>query len=914
MLTVPDTLADGLLPRYRLGATLAEGGQAIVCHARDLALDRDVAIKVLRRSLASAVGVERFLREIRLLADLSHPYIIPILDAGETGGVLWYAMPLVRGETLAVRCATGPVPEPLVRRWGREVAEALGVAHARGVVHRDVKPANVHIVDGHALLADFGVAALRDAPDDLTGTDEAVGTTRYMAPEQRAGRGDARSDLYGLGATLYEASTGTRWDGSSPDWRAVPAQLRPTLRRATAGAPDARWPTAAALAAALERPHLARARQVSGGLLVFMGLWAAYAIIRPMPTAGPFAADLQVVGVGDDPMTAQLLRASVVRLEWFPPLHVAPWGESEARITPRWRAEGMVEWSLGVPHAMITLRDDRGRAIEVLQVAGDTADLPAWGRAVAAAIVHRLVPDLSHDFDAHAGSARIGAALHAYYIGREAFERQDWRTAEEEYRVAVRLDPAFAQAQWGVVQARKWARLPYANELAALAQSPDLPPPLDALVSLQLNRDLGRRLAGLDSLAEAWPNVPEVHLVHANELFHRGTLVGRAPEEGIDALEALARRFPSLDRPVVWDHVVWGAVRQGDESRARRALAERRRGRAGDDPWGTLLRYAVESRFRPWLGTGLGMTLRVFGGGDRERIADAHRLGALFDLPEAQHFLAEWLLQGTPDARRRADAWSGAAVAALMRGRPGDALLALDSAAVASGGDPEYAVQRLEWRTLLPVLGVTVDSANATGALHAVPAADAVPLPGARVAFVHAVAAGASGDTSALIAALGMLRRENADPLAHAVAHSWLLEMRGQVAAGEAAIRTALVDATDAEVRRRGPFVRALAAMRLGELALARADTVTAAQALGAHQNTDVRGWPVGPPQEGEIDAAVSVASRWRRGTMLLAMGDTTIGCGLRRRAEELWSAAGSGSRDGLTPASRATPTDACLR
>ena len=174
---------------------------------------RNVAIKVLRPELAAALGAERFLREIETTANLRHPHILPLYDSGEAGGFLYYVMPLIEGETLRDRLSREvPLPVEDALQIAREVAEALGYAHARGVIHRDVKPENILLEGGHAVVADFGIAKAVSSLDGghLTQTGLAVGTPAYMSPEQVLADGtlDGRSDLYSLGCVLFEMLSG----------------------------------------------------------------------------------------------------------------------------------------------------------------------------------------------------------------------------------------------------------------------------------------------------------------------------------------------------------------------------------------------------------------------------------------------------------------------------------------------------------------------------------------------------------------------------------------------------------------------------------------------------------------------------------------------------------------------------------
>lgn len=212
--------ARRLSARYRVGALLGRGGMAEVYDGYDERLHRPVAVKLLQASAASDPGIrERFEVEARAAARLTHPNVVAVYDTGEDAGTPFIIMERLPGETLADRMAAGPVDAGWLRQVALDVLGALGAAHAAGIVHRDVKPGNILIgPDGHAKVADFGIAKSVEFATDATGAGLVIGTPAYLSPERVEGRpATGRSDLYSLGVVLYEALAGVKpFDGPTP--------------------------------------------------------------------------------------------------------------------------------------------------------------------------------------------------------------------------------------------------------------------------------------------------------------------------------------------------------------------------------------------------------------------------------------------------------------------------------------------------------------------------------------------------------------------------------------------------------------------------------------------------------------------------------------------------------------------------
>jgi len=313
--SLTDTLARlnlALAGRYHLDRELGAGGMATVYYAVDLKHRRPVAIKVLRPELAVVVGRDRFLREIELAAGLQHPHILGLIDSGEVAGLWYYIMPFVEGESLRqLLDRAGAVPVERALQLGGQIADALDYAHRHGVVHRDIKPENVLLQDGHAAVADFGIAlALQDpGTERLTQTGFSLGTPAYMSPEQIAGalEIDGRSDQYSLACLIHELVTGSpafagptaqavilkHLTEAAPGLPAtVPGPAAAAIAKALAKDPADRFATAAEFGAALRGATVAPPPSATIVVLPFEDA-------SPNPDDGFFASGLTDEVIGD---------------------------------------------------------------------------------------------------------------------------------------------------------------------------------------------------------------------------------------------------------------------------------------------------------------------------------------------------------------------------------------------------------------------------------------------------------------------------------------------------------------------------------------------------------------------------------------------------------------------------------------
>jgi Serine/threonine protein kinase len=328
------SLNKALAGQYTIDHEIGRGGMASVYLAQDVRHGRPVALKLLHPELAAAIGAERFLREIQVVARLRHPHIVPLYDSGDAAGQLYYVMPYVKGETVRQRIARAGrfAPDDAVRLV-REIADALEYAHAEGIVHRDIKPDNIMLDERHAIVMDFGIArALTDDKDrPLTGTGLLVGTPAYMSPEQVTGETniDGRSDIYSLGCVLFEMLAGKppftgpsahavmarRFSSPTPSLDPIEQDVSPELRKVLATsmtvAPDERYQTAHDLIADLD---LARATTPSQMSHLPAGTITARALSAAASQEAPHLASHRALWIGAGIAAAAVLGTGIFLL------------------------------------------------------------------------------------------------------------------------------------------------------------------------------------------------------------------------------------------------------------------------------------------------------------------------------------------------------------------------------------------------------------------------------------------------------------------------------------------------------------------------------------------------------------------------------------------------------------------------
>lgn len=745
MSSLEDRLRQALAPEYRVEGELARGGSAIVFLATDATLERTVAIKVLRPELATARGAARFLREARLLALVAHPNVVPVHRAGESGGLFYYVMEHLQGETLRSRLDRGPLPPAEAVDLVRQLLAALVAAHDAELVHRDVKPANVLIVGRRALLTDFGIASSTGAPASEGPANVGLGTPGYMAPEQaEGGPATPATDIYAAAMILYEAVTGRKWSLATStedaDWSEVPPPLIPILRRALAPDPAGRWPDAASLRDALS--NSAR-RKVGGRRLVIASLVAVAALIgtaavlvvqkREVSGSARALADLAVLPCvpsdeRDSARARSVARIAALDLSMMPGLKV----RSPFTSFHWWTRPGVVRRPQEAPSALharratscvlahpaadtlearLDLYDADGhRMPSSLRVRGPAVDPPqALGDSLALALLGRLGRTVSAGGISELGGLHVQAVA-AFLQGEEAFEAGDWALADSAYSTALAIDDRVALARWRLADVHRWELAPTGVDLTRLWErdAGDLPPLDRRLLEARVAPPGPRQFALYQAILRDYPHDAYATMLYADELYHRGPLWGLPLDSAEEVLELAVAR-DSFFQPTL-EQLAWARIRLGEREPAATTVRRLEAlDTASPGETATTTRIAAQAwreRFAP---DSAPAGRRALFGAHPDPAALLHwsRLaGPYLDLDRSELGLGEALVavSGT-GSRERLSGHLAQGLALMAEGRPGAALAHFDSAAILSGDD-EGTVQASSWPVVLAALDV----------------------------------------------------------------------------------------------------------------------------------------------------------------------------------------------------------------
>ena len=576
---------------------------ATVHLAEDMKHRRHVAVKILHAHLAAHMGAERFLREIEIAAQLSHPHILTLIDSGATEGSLYFVMPYVEGESLRQRLdREAKLPVDAALAIARDVASALGYAHARGIVHRDIKPENVMLHEGGAFVTDFGIArAVSAAGDSLTQTGLALGTPAYMSPEQAAGERelDARSDIYSLGCVLYEMLTGMapfrgpnaqavmmrRFTESPEPVRAarpeVTARADAAVSRALARDPADRFASVAELMAALE----------NAGAGVESSDGPRSVAVLPFTDMSP-DRDQEYFGDGiAEEIISALTRVDALRVA-ARTSSFAFKGKSEdiAAIGARLRVGAVVEGSirkagnrLRVTAQLVNVAD--GFQLWSERYDRELEDVFAIQDEIAASIARALQVVLTSAEKRAIGRPRTAhiAAYEHYLRGRHylhEFREKSLKYARRMFERAIEIDPAYMLAYAGLADCSAFlymyhdaseANLQQASSasLRALELGPDVAEAHASRgLALTLRRDDQAAAREFDIAISLDPRLFEAHYFYGRACLQRGDQEAAARHFG-DAADVRPEDYqaPSLQAQAL------GALGRHEEAMAVRLRA-----------------------------------------------------------------------------------------------------------------------------------------------------------------------------------------------------------------------------------------------------------------------------------------------------------------------------------------------------
>jgi len=879
-----ERLRAAVAPDYELLRELASGGMGTVYLAREIALDRLVAIKVLRPELATADAVTRFGREAQTLARVRHPTIVAVYKVDERHGLHFCVMDFLEGDTLQRRLATrGRLTHHEARKLGRDLLEALEVVHRWGVIHRDIKPSNLFWLDRRAVLTDFGIAK-QVATDPLTDPHFALGTAPYMAPELFGGvDANERTDLYAAGMVIYEAFTGRRWEKRPPrdaNWSGLPRGVARVLSRALQLDPQDRWPDAATFRHRLWRTRVwPFRRNVIGVALACTLLGIA---LGPRGGSTTFHLSLQVSGT--PPGLPAWLGDSVAcglaqRLNAYPGLSAHCVSGLE-RLWARWsrglRIRPEMENHAG--RALVRLAGSV-EGIDGIAVRGAPDGWPVLADSLADLVStvlfgsERLLdPSLSLLVLPKTPGGRL-ALLRA----ERAFAKGHWGDARAAYAAAAALDRTCWICYWRHAEVGRWFDLEddasdAARYGAHVAEFPEYYQTLIRAAQLPA----GARLDSLAALTRRWKDFLFGQFRRGDELLHRGPLVGRSRREATAAFEDVLTLQPEFAPGL--QHLAWVHIAEGDSAEAAVALARAERlADPGDPSFATLamLELAHAWRFLP-RDQALRRTDELVARARGARITDLDagaRYLAGLGTPEGELAFAERLAR---EPRFVRSAGIARVLALVGLGRPDTALV------LARALDLKLFAAELAAASVL----LDGDSARFVSEWPPVRAELARDTAQWRAGWMLQLVEAAGGDADRSFPGASPILDPKAAPSAVLLGAAALARRGSAARALEATDVLTVLPARDTD----DPFFRAMLHLlrarwyeRTGQPARAQTELMWA-------ENSDLIGYPKGDPQPAEVDWAFAPLAQWRLARLLERAGGRTDLCRAYRGVARSWA------------------------
>ena len=593
---------------FRLDRELAPGGMSQVFIAHDLTLARDVVVKVLAGDV-SGVSTDRFLHEIQLLARLQHPHVVPILSAGAVGERPFYTMPFVQGESLRTRLGrSGPMSIEQTLRILRETLDALAFAHAQGVIHRDIKPDNILLSTGHAVVADFGIAKALSASGFATTAGMALGTPAYMAPEQALAdaAADHRVDLYAVGALAFEMLTGAPPFAGTPQQmiaahltqtpptvassRAdVPAEFSALVAQALSKEPKDRPASAESMVTSIDRfigrasgetakngAAASRRRRLAltaAAMVVVASGVAGWWTMRPavskaasalaiMPFSAP-SGDTTLTRLGRDlASTVSMSLDGVGKLRVADP--AAAIGLANVRPQPLTTDAALqIARQLGSTALLtgVLVRSGPGIRLDVLlREVSDTTSVLARATIISTSEdVSALTDSLAWTVlraiwqKGNAPSPSLGSvttqsvpALRAFLDGERLWSNGDTEHADSLFYIAATLDTTFLLAAYRQTQAREWSsRSADAAIRDRLLRHRDrLPERERAMLAATELPTRSEQLAAMVTITARFPDYGPAWMLLGDFQLHWAPVLGRSPQEALPALRRWVALMP----------------------------------------------------------------------------------------------------------------------------------------------------------------------------------------------------------------------------------------------------------------------------------------------------------------------------------------------------------------------------------